>query len=154
MRRLTAVLAIVITAVSFAAPATAGPVRYTDACEAAAYLEKHGVPDVRNGHFRNIPCGEVNRAVSEAAREWRIDEGRFRRSIWCESKFHPFVGRSYKGLVQAGVAFWRVQVPRFNANLRPGQPPVLGNVLSPFDNARVGARVISREGYGQWSCKG
>lgn len=136
MRRL-ALLAALAGATTLAHPAPAAPGPLT----ACGYAPSFG----------DIPCGEVDRAVTEAAREFRIDEGRFRRMVRCESRFSPHVGRAHRGLTQQGRGFVAREYPRFN---RAVEPDVLGNVTSPFDNARTAAFVIAREGYGQWTCKG
>lgn len=139
--------AVLITSFYYLLPARAS-IAIVPSLDACSHTPK-GSP----GFYNDIPCGEVNRAIREAAAEFSIDETRFRRLIRCESRFNPFVGRKYKGLVQANSytgGFWSTQVPEFNRTLRAGQPPVLGNIHAPFDNARVGARVISLEGYGQW----
>lgn len=140
-RFVVSVLSALVLLTTIAVPAQARSEGGLSACDYAS-------------SFRDIPCGEVNRAITEAAQEFRIDEGRFRRMIRCESKFNPFVGTKYKGLTQANThpgGYWSTQVPRFNAAVNPD---VTGNVLAPFDNARVAARVISQESYRQWSCKG
>lgn len=122
-----------------ARPVAAHPRASLDACARAA-------------HFGYISCADVNRAISGAATEFHIDEGRFRRVLRCESGLSPFASNGkYKGLAQVGPSFWAIQVPRFNAVIEPN---VLGNAYSPFDNARVSAWVISHEGYRQWSCRG
>ncbi len=137
--------AVVVVSLAFVLlAATAGSAdartehRSTDACDYAR-------------EWRDVPCTEVNRAITEAAREFHIDEARFRRMIRCESRFHPFVGARYRGLTQQGPGFVAAVYPRFNAAV---EPDVLGNPLAPFDNARTAAWVISREGYSQWECKG
>lgn len=90
--------------------------------------------------FRGIPCGEVDRAIHEAALEFRVDEARLRGIVRCESKFDPFAdsGR-YKGLFQQASQYWAGRVADFNANVSPDVP---GNYFSPFDNARVSARMV------------
>ena len=92
------------------------------------------------GDFRGIPCTEVDRAIREAAAEFRVDENRLRRIVRCESKFDPFAdsGR-YKGLFQHDRQYWPGRVAEFNARVSPDVP---GNYHSPFDNARLSARII------------
>jgi hypothetical protein len=99
--------------------------------------------------FRDIPCSEVDRAISEAAREFSIDEQKFRKKIRCETggTFNPFIGRYFKGLTQQHPGYWGGRVLRFNMTQ---EPDVLGNVLSPFDNARVGAWMASTDGWWHW----
>lgn len=90
--------------------------------------------------FRDIPCREVDRAIHEAAVEFRVDETRLRRIVRCESKFDPFAENGpYKGLFQQARQYWSGRVADFNANVSPDVP---GNYHSPFDNARVSARMV------------
>jgi len=90
--------------------------------------------------FGNIPCSEVDRAITEAAAESRVDETRLRTIVRCESRFNPFAENgSYKGLFQQSSTYWDGRVADFNANVDPDVP---GNYSSPFDNARVSARMI------------
>jgi hypothetical protein len=94
------------------------------------------------GDFRGIPCGEVDRAIHEAAAEFKVDETRLRLIVRCESKFDPFAdgaGGLYKGLFQQSGQYWSGRVADFNANVEPDVP---GNYHSPFDNARVSARMM------------
>jgi hypothetical protein len=98
--------------------------------------------------FRGIPCTEVDRAIREAAAEFRVDETRLRRIVRCESKFDPYAdsGR-YKGLFQQDSRSWAGRVAEFNANVSPDVP---GNYHNPFDNARVSARMMGLDGGSHW----
>ena len=89
MRRLLAVLAILVASATSIPPSHAARTGPLDACAREW---------TRTGYYRDIPCSEVNRAINEAAAWWGIDEQRFRRVIRCESSFNPFANRY--GLVQ------------------------------------------------------
>jgi hypothetical protein len=94
--------------------------------------------------YREIPCTEVDRAVTEAAAEFRVDEARLREIVRCESRFDPFAENGqYKGLFQQSSSYWAGRVADFNANVDPDVP---GNYTSPFDNARVSARMLGLGG--------
>lgn len=112
------------------------------------------------------PCEEIDRAVREAAAEFGIDEGRFRRSINCESHFIDVnTNGQYLGLTQQGNGFRARQVPAFDhdpavtVDIGQGMPNYTGPTtafepFNPFHNARLAARAISISGYREWSCKG
>lgn len=122
--------------------------------------------DPRHVAMMAAPCGEIDRAVHEAAYEFRIDEGRFRRMISCESHFiDVIVNGQFIGLAQEGNSFVSSQVPAFDydggvpVDLGQGMPAYRGpttafDTRNPFHNARLAARVISHGGYTQWECKG
>lgn len=98
--------------------------------------------------FNDIPCSEVDRALTEAAREFRLDEAKFRRVARCESGFNPFNStRSYYGVFQHLKSEWAGRVRAFNQGYNPD---VLGNPHSPFDNARIAAWMINNTGWGAW----
>ncbi len=98
--------------------------------------------------FHDIPCSEVDRAITEAAREFRLNEGKFRRVARCESGFNPFNSPgSYFGLMQHSKSEWSGRVRAFNQGY---DPDVLGNPHAPFDNARVAAWMIHNDGWGPW----
>ena len=105
-----------------------------------------------------VSCHELNRAVAEAADEFRIDHARFRRMIACESHYNHMEdsNRPYVGLTQQGSEFWSRWAPRFNAavavDLGAGRP--YASRYHPWDNARLAAYVISLNGYSEWECKG
>lgn len=98
--------------------------------------------------FQDIPCSEVDRAITESAREFRIDETRMRGTIKCESGFNPFNSPGlFYGLGQHLKREWARRVAAFN---RGYDPDVLGNPHSPFDNARVTAWMVHNGGWGAW----
>lgn len=89
--------------------------------------------------YGDIPCSEVDRAISGAAGEFGVDETAMRQTIRCESAFDPFAGNGpYKGLFQQSEAYWGERVADFNANVEVDVP---GDYFNPFDNARVSARM-------------
>ncbi len=93
--------------------------------------------------FHDIPCSEVDRAIREAAREFNLDENKFRRVARCESGFNPFNSPgSYFGLMQHLKTEWAGRATAFNQGYDPN---VLGNPHSPFDNARVAAWMIHND---------
>ncbi len=145
MRRLLAVLAILVASATSIPPSHAARTGPLDACAPTW---------TRTGYYGDISCSEVNRAINEAAAWWGIDEQRFRRVIRCESAFNPFANRY--GLVQLTDGFWHREAPRFNA----AAGPIATVRASPFHNAYVAAWVIARDavrvrdGYAQWTCKG
>jgi len=92
-------------------------------------------------NYDGIPCREVDRAISESAAEFRVDDRRARRIVRCESTFDPRADSGpYKGLFQQAAGSWRKRVADFN---RHHNPDVGGNIYSPFDNARVSARMLA-----------
>jgi hypothetical protein len=94
--------------------------------------------------YGDIPCSEVDRAITEAAAEFGVDEGVMRRIARCESRFDPFASNGpYQGLYQQSTQYWDGRVADFNAHVRPG---VSGNIHHPFDNARVSARMMTQGG--------
>lgn len=99
--------------------------------------------------FQDIPCSEVDRAITEAAREFRLNETKLRKVIRCESGFNPFNSPgSYYGLGQHLKSEWNGRVAAFN---RGYDPDVIGNPHAPFDNARVTAWMAHNEGdWGAW----
>lgn len=125
-------------------------------------------PASTQAQYGNIPCTEIDRAIHEAAIEFKINETRFRLMIRCESRFRPSVKNkesSATGLTQQTIGFRSAQVPEFDhdpyirVDLGKGMPDYRGpttafQVTNPFHNARLAAFVISEEGYGQWMCKG
>jgi hypothetical protein len=92
-------------------------------------------------NYNGIPCREIDRAISESAAEFRMDDVRLRKIVRCESKFDPRAdsGR-YKGLFQQASDSWRKRVADFN---RHHNPDVGDNIYSPFDNARVSSRMLA-----------
>lgn len=109
------------------------------------------------------PCGEIDRAVSEAADEFGVDEARLRRVFACESHFVDVISNGqYVGLGQHGSWFRSTYPRRFDAanavDLAHGTPHYRGpgtyDPRAPFQNARLTAWVISFDGYSQWQCKG
>jgi hypothetical protein len=98
--------------------------------------------------YDGIPCREVDRAVSESATEFRVDDVELRKIVRCESRFDPrAVSGEYKGLFQQVASYWRKRVADFN---RHHDPDVGDNIYSPFDNARVSARMIAAGGQEHW----
>jgi hypothetical protein len=90
--------------------------------------------------YDGIPCGEVDRAISESAAEFRTDEVELRKIVRCESRFDPRADSGeYKGLFQQVADYWRKRVADFNAH---HDPDVRGDIFSPFDNSRVSARML------------
>lgn len=119
-------------------------------------------PD-HQAEFHPIPCGEIDRAVTEAAREFGIDEAKFRRVTACESAFRPrVVGAGlYVGLLQESSEFFRRWQLRFDhdpavaVDLGQGMPGYTGPGTgaergNPFHNARVAAYAIAHDGYSEW----
>ena len=91
--------------------------------------------------YGDIPCGEVDRAITEAAAEFGVDETRMRQTVRCESTFNPYAtSGQYKGLFQQASSYWGERVGEFNANVDPDVP---GDYYNPFDNARVSARMMA-----------
>src|SRR5688572_28607861 len=89
--------------------------------------------------YDGIPCREVDRAISESAAEFRVDDVKLRKIVRCESSFNPRADSGeYKGLFQQVAKYWRKRVADFN---RHHNPDVGDNIYSPFDNARVSARM-------------
>lgn len=117
---------------------------------ASACANGAAVSGVFRQGFNSIMCTEVDRALNEAAVEFKVDGNRIRRMATCESGLDPFAGRKYKGLFQQSNVYWNGRVRAFN---RDNDIDVTGNIYSPFDNARVTAYMISKFGYGAWpSC--
>ncbi len=91
--------------------------------------------------YDGIPCREVDRAISESAAEFRVDGVKLRKIVRCESRFNPRADSGeYKGLFQQMAKYWRKRVADFN---RHHNPDVGDNIYSPFDNARVSARMLA-----------
>ena len=91
--------------------------------------------------YDGIPCGEVDRAISGSAAEFRLDDVRLRKIVRCESKFDPYASSGeYRGLFQQVADYWRKRVADFN---RHHDPDVGDNIYSPFDNSRVSARMLA-----------
>ena len=91
--------------------------------------------------YDGVPCREVDRAISESAAEFRVDDVKLRKIVRCESRFNPRADSGeYKGLFQQVAKYWRKRVADFN---RHHNPDVGDNIYSPFDNARVSARMIA-----------
>lgn len=134
MRRLTVAMCIIMLSVSLF---------HAQEVNARHSLSSCGHTD----YFQDIPCSEVDRAIRESAKEFSIDEGRFRRVALCESGFNPFNSRSYWGLFQHSKTYWPGRVRNFNTN---NNPDVLGNPESPFDNARIAAWMIRNGGWSPW----
>ena len=89
--------------------------------------------------YGDIPCSEVDRAISGSASEFGVDEMAMRETIRCESGFNPFATNgSYMGLFQQSTDYWGERVAEFNANVEVDVP---GDYYNPFDNARVSARM-------------
>ena len=91
--------------------------------------------------YEGIPCREVDRAISESAAEFRLNDVEVRKIVRCESRFDPRADSGqYKGLFQQVAQHWRKRVADFN---RHRDPDVGDNIYSPFDNARVSARMLA-----------
>lgn len=91
--------------------------------------------------YREIPCSEVDRAISESAAEFGLDETHLRRIVRCESRFNPFAnGGEYQGLFQQAAGYWHQRVADFNTH---HDPDVGNNIHSPFHNSRVSARMLA-----------
>jgi len=98
--------------------------------------------------YDGIPCSEVDRAISESAAEFRVDETRLRSIVRCESSFNPRATRgSYKGLFQQLDDYWPERVGDFNDH---HDPDVGNNIYSPFDNSRVSARMLAAGNEEDW----
>jgi len=92
-------------------------------------------------NFGDVPCREVDRSIAESAAEFRVEETELRRIVRCESRFDPHADSgSYKGLFQQDSGYWPKRVTDFN---RHEDPDVSGDIYSPFDNARVSARMVA-----------
>jgi hypothetical protein len=92
--------------------------------------------------YGDIPCSEVDRAITEAAAEFGVDETAMRRTAKCESTFDPYARNGqYGGLYQQASSYWGDRVGDFNANV---DPDVSGGIYNPFDNARVSARMMTQ----------
>jgi hypothetical protein len=99
-------------------------------------------------YYGDIPCGEVDRAIHESAVESGVDETRMREIVLCESTFDPFASNSpYEGLFQQDEGSWGQRVAEFNAAVDPDAP---GDIHSPFDNARVSARMLAQGMESAW----
>jgi hypothetical protein len=91
--------------------------------------------------YDGVPCSEVDRAISESAAEFRMDDVKLRKIVRCESKFDPRAeSGQYKGLFQQVAKYWPKRVDDFNAH---HDPDVGDEIYSPFDNSRVSARMLA-----------
>jgi hypothetical protein len=91
--------------------------------------------------FRDVPCHEVDRSITESAAEFKADETELRKTVRCESRFNPHADSGeYKGLFQQASDYWSKRVADFN---RHEEPDVTGKIYSPFDNSRVSARMAA-----------
>lgn len=125
---LTCSLLLSSLAVLVGAPGVAGA---SDGLHACDYQQSYG----------DIPCTEVDRAITETAAEFGQDDARLRRIVRCESKFNPYAnGGEYRGLFQQAESYWNQRVADFNAN---HDPDVGNNIHSPFDNSRVSGRMLA-----------
>jgi hypothetical protein len=98
--------------------------------------------------YGDIPCTEVDRAITESAREFGVDETRLRVIARCESGFNPFAGNGpYQGMFQQAADAWGARAGEFNAAVDPDVP---GDIHSPFDNTRVSARMLAIDGDSHW----
>ena len=138
-RGTNAALILSATASLFALPAVLGP---AGAQEGGLSACDHSPT------FRDVSCQEVDRAVTEASREFRVSEVRMREIVRCESQFDPFASNGpYQGLFQQSTSYWSGRVGDFNAAVDPDVP---GDVHHPFDNARVSARMLATNGDSDW----
>lgn len=84
----------------------------------------------------------VDHAIHLAAKAFGVDLRAMRTVARCESTFNPYARNGkYLGLYQAGPAFWAAT------------PFTAFDRTDPYANALATAMVVSREGWGQWSCK-
>ena len=91
--------------------------------------------------YNGIPCSEVDRAITEAAAEFGIDETQMRQTAKCVSTSNPYArSGQYMGLFQQASSYWGERVGEFNASV---DPDVTGDAYNPFDNARVSARMMA-----------
>jgi hypothetical protein len=98
--------------------------------------------------FGDVPCQEVDRSISEAAAEFRVNDIELRKVVRCESRFNPHADSgSYKGLFQQASGYWSKRVAEFN---RHRDPDVAGHIYSPFDNSRVSARMFAAGQRDDW----
>jgi hypothetical protein len=99
-------------------------------------------------NYRDIPCAEVDRAITEASAEFALDEMQLRKIVRCESTFNPYADSGhYKGLFQQAPEYWRGRVAEFN---RHRDPDVAGHIFNPFDNTRVSARMLAGGKSSHW----
>lgn len=99
-------------------------------------------------NYRDVPCAEVDRALTEAAVEFAVDETKLRTIVRCESTFNPYADSGhYKGLFQQAPEYWQGRVADFN---RHRDPDVGGQIYHPFDNARVSARMLAAGMSSHW----
>jgi hypothetical protein len=99
-------------------------------------------------NFGDVPCHEVDRSIAESATEFDVNDTKLRKIVRCESRFNPQADSgSYKGLFQQASGYWSKRVADFN---RHRDPDVAGQIYSPFDNARVSARMIADGLHGHW----
>ena len=99
-------------------------------------------------NYRDVPCAEVDRAITESSAEFGVDENKLRTIVRCESTFNPYADSGhYKGLFQQAPEYWKKRVADFNAHRDPDVP---GNIYSPFDNARISARMLAAGMSSHW----
>ena len=111
----------------------------------AGRVEAEGSRGLRACDYRSdydgTPCTEVDRAISESAGEFRVDDTELRSIVRCESKFDPHAtSGSYKGLFQQVDDYWPKRVDDFNEH---HDPDVGNDIYSQFDNSRVSARMLA-----------
>ena len=114
--------------------------------------DAHGKGSLRacdyQANYRDIPCTEVDRAITEAAAEFAVDETRLRTIVRCESTFNPYADSGhYKGLFQQAPEYWTKRVADFN---RHRDPDVGGHIYHPFDNSRISARMLAAGMSSHW----
>lgn len=98
--------------------------------------------------FGDVPCHEVDRSIAESAAEFQVDDTKLRTIVRCESRFNPHADSGpYKGLFQQASQYWSKRVADFN---RHQDPDVGDNIYSPFDNARVSARMLAAGLHDHW----
>jgi hypothetical protein len=117
---------------------TAGPAQAHDGLHACDYQP----------NYRDVPCAEVDRAISESAAEFQVDDLKLRKIVRCESRFNPYADSGhYRGLFQQAPEYWQNRVAQFNAH---HDPDAGNNIYSPFDNARISARMLAAGLDGHW----
>lgn len=94
-------------------------------------------------HLPTTPS-ETSRAIHEAAIEFGVSELTMFSIAKCESTFLTNSDNGgHSGLFQQSEEYWPGRVEDFN---KANDPDVLGNIYSPFDNARVSAWMMAAPG--------
>jgi soluble lytic murein transglycosylase-like protein len=153
VRRLAAVLAVILGMGGIAAAPTAGSAGTPTASDLREQLaaERHAAASTERAlrrelrRARRAHAEPVEEALRPAAAIYGVPLGELRSVAWCESRLRPWARNASgaSGLLQF--------MPGTFAGTPPGRAGL--SPFSPYANALAAGWLVSRGGWGPWTCR-